>query len=116
MRCRKEYLIKRRNTKEGYIKNMSKGTKDRNLDWKQVMELFDKQDGKCAISGIQMTHIAGEGKVATNISVDRILAGSDGGEYTIDNIRLVTHQVNIAINKWGSEQFIEMCKEVAKKN
>lgn len=56
-----------------------------------LLDLWKEQDGKCAITGLQMTHISGEGRVPTNVSIDRIDASAG---YTRDNIQLVCVQVN----------------------
>lgn len=54
--------------------------------------MWNTQNGKCALTGIQMTHVRGEGRVPTNMSLDRI--DSDGG-YTRDNVQLVCLQANM---------------------
>lgn len=54
-------------------------------------DLYNKQNGKCAISGFDMTYITGSGRVPTNISIDRI--DSNIG-YVRDNVQLVCIQAN----------------------
>jgi len=57
-----------------------------------LKEIWNAQDGKCAVTGIQMTHIQGSGfRVWTNVTVDRI--NPDEG-YKLNNIRLVCRAVN----------------------
>ena len=53
---------------------------------------YHKQEGKCALSGQQMTWLTGQGKVDTNISLDRI--DPEKG-YEPDNIQLITYRCNI---------------------
>ena len=49
-----------------------------------VIALWEKQDGRCAISGVYLTHhVDGSGKKEYNASIDRI-SGDKG--YTIHNI------------------------------
>ncbi len=55
-------------------------------------ELWHLQDGKCAVTGVQLTHIQGQGfRIWTNVTLDRI--DNDRG-YARDNIRLVCRAVN----------------------
>lgn len=63
----------------------------RSLDVHFLVQLYEDQQGKCAISGRDMTYIAGEGRVPTNISIDRI--DSSLG-YEAGNIQLVCIQAN----------------------
>lgn len=76
-------------------KQMAKKRKiiDYELDIDFLVDLFEKQNGKCAISGLEMTHIAGKGCVPTNISIDRI--DNDLG-YTKQNVQLTCRFINQA--------------------
>lgn len=78
------------------------------------LDILEKQDGLCALSGIELTCQLEKGKsFKTNVSLDRIKAGLP---YTKDNIQLVCS----ALNKWRSdtdlEEFIWFCKRVAEKH
>jgi hypothetical protein len=79
----------------------------------QLLELLKKQNHRCALSGQQMTCIRGQGPVATNASLDRIAAG---GPYTIDNIQLVCHAINVARRNLPISEFIDMCRAVTEHN
>ena len=57
-----------------------------------LYNLYHKQEGKCALSGQTMTWLTGQGKVDTNISLDRI--DPEKG-YEPDNIQLITYRCNI---------------------
>lgn len=72
-----------------------------------VLSLYEKQNGKCAISGIKMTHFTNEGRILYNLSVDRI--DSDKG-YTIDNIQLLCTIINTMKSTLSNEEFVEICK------
>lgn len=79
-----------------------------------LLEIFEKQGGKCAVSGVPLTKITGKGVVPTNASIDRVRAG---GKYTKNNIRLVCHFVNTWRGKvtdkellWWSERIMETLK------
>lgn len=63
----------------------------RDLSVDYLMELYDAQGGLCALTGMEMTYIAGEGRIPTNISIDQIVAS---GGYVEGNIRLVCIQAN----------------------
>jgi hypothetical protein len=75
----------------------------------ELRELYDSQKGLCAITKVPMTNIHGQGKVYTNISMDRIQAG---GPYTKDNVRLVCNVVNLMRLQNTDEQFKWWCQKV----
>ena len=69
-----------------------------------------EQNGKCALSGEELTCLLTKGSICkTNASIDRIVAG---GPYTKDNIQLVCR----ALNSWRGDtdlmEFIEWCRKV----
>lgn len=77
---------------------------DITLDY--LLELWNKQDHKCAISGIEMTTLKGKGVYYfSNVTVDRI--DSKLG-YTKDNIQLVCSWANSAKSNLDSEKFKEL--------
>lgn len=74
----------------------------------ELMELWRKQDNKCAVSGVEMTW--GKGKLMpTSISLDRY-DGTKG--YELDNIRLVCYQVNTFRGRWSDAQMLQMAKAI----
>jgi hypothetical protein len=79
---------------------------------KELVELLEKQDGRCALTGRLMTFTRGTGSVDTNCSLDRILAG---GPYTIDNIQLVCSAVNGFRRNLPMDVFIDWCNAVSTK-
>lgn len=81
----------------------------RDLDIEFLMKLYEDQEGKCAVSGRQMTHICGEGNIATNMSIDRL---NPLGEYTEDNIQLVCRQVNIMKQRLTQEDLAGWCQDI----
>lgn len=91
----------RRRSKEKNIYN------DLTLDY--LMYLWEKQDGKCALTGIQMTYKFYEGRVNTNLSVDRI--DSTKG-YSKDNVQLVCMAANQMKNDLSMSEFLELCGAV----
>lgn len=74
--------------------------------------LWQKQNGKCALTGWDLTMELGKGNVNTNCSLDRI-DSSQG--YFDGNVQLVCRIANVAKNSFTSDEFIKMCKSVANK-
>lgn len=83
-----------------------------NLDLEFMIDLWNKQNGKCALTGLQMTTDQ-HGRLNTNISIDRI--DSSKG-YTKDNVQFVCSAVNFMKAKMDINDFIFFCKEVFKYN
>ena len=82
------------------------------LKKEELLLLLKKQNGRCAISGVEMTCTLEKGsRNPRNASIDRVVAG---GVYSIDNIQLVCS----VVNRWRSdtplEVFIDFCERVAK--
>jgi len=87
------------------------------LELSDLHQLYDDQEGKCALSGQEMTFIHKRGKRQftrhpTNASLDRI---DPKGGYTKDNIQLTTNVCNIAKMDLTEEMFIDMCEQVYNK-
>ena len=62
------------------------------IELEDVLELWDKQEGKCALTGLFMTyHKDGSGKKDLNASIDRI---NPDIEYLVTNIQLVCSRAN----------------------
>lgn len=78
-----------------------------NIDREYLFDLYEKQSGKCAISGVNMTFAAGNGRVFTNISIDRI--DSTKG-YVRGNVQLVCDVVNIMKQDLPQDDFLDWCR------
>jgi hypothetical protein len=89
---------------DGYILHLIKKDGRRDLTLDQMKEVFKKQKGLCALSGVPLTciKIPNSKKVHTNLSIDRI--DSDKG-YELDNIQLVCAIVNIMKSSLTMEEF-----------
>lgn len=101
---------------ERYIGCRSRSRKkklDFNISEEDIKDLWIKQNGLCAISGIKMNHSVLKGKVKTNLSVDRIdpLLG-----YIKGNIQLVCNIVNIMKSNMPTKDLIFFCKQIIKYN
>ena len=81
------------------------------LDAQDIINMYYEQKGRCALSGVRMTHYRdGRGKCFTNISIDRI---EPEQEYTLDNIQLVCAGINMMKGTLNDDEFIQACKEVS---
>ena len=80
-----------------------------------LINLYNKQGGKCALTGIPLIYSTdNESNYRSSpfmVSIDRI--NSNLG-YTEDNIRLVCLIVNCSLNEWGEEFFSTMCEAYIK--
>lgn len=75
-----------------------------------LLEMLVAQDYRCAVTGELLTCELKRGMTFfTNASIDRIIPG---GEYSLDNIRLVCRIVNTM--KWNMQdtEFFSWCKKV----
>ena len=80
-----------------------------NITQQDLYDIFDKQQGLCAISGEKMTCIRFKGRVATNISIDRI--DSKIG-YEKNNIQLVCYIINVMKHEGTKNDLIFWCKKI----
>ena len=113
---RYKYTYSHRNKSvKNFMKTLlSKKIKDRqNINIEDLNDLWTSQNGKCAISGVSMTAIAGQGIIDTNISIDRI--DSSKG-YTKDNIQLVCRMVNHMKSNRDQKVLFDWCKAIVEKN
>lgn len=125
--CKKKQYIKRRLSNRG-AKNLDRillerylGMRDRarkkNLEFDvtldDVKELWNKQGGKCALSGLEMTYIFGNGRTPTNISIDKKDCSKG---YVKDNIQLVCMAVNQMKSDLSYSELLIFCKSIIQYN
>lgn len=84
----------------------------------ELIGLYYKQDGKCALSNITMTYNKdGTGKdneyAQTNISIDRI---NPSGNYQIENLQLICNQVNFIKHVLKQEDLLFWVKAIYEHN
>jgi hypothetical protein len=101
---------KRSKSPRNYLSYLLCKARQRNKEVKITLDyleaLWIEQNGKCALSGRQMSYKIGNRDVA---SIDRI----DSSKGYIDgNVQLVGKYVNIAKSDMSMEDFYNMCKEV----
>lgn len=104
-----------------YIKDRFYGAKHRaslkdipfNLTLEYLQELWDSQNGLCALTGIKMTHTILEGKLKTNGSIDKI---NPSLGYTKSNIQFVCNAANMMKSDMSIEELIYFCKLIISNN
>jgi hypothetical protein len=118
--CRRDYRYEVNQTLDAHMRaRLSSIMEDRrkiytDLTLSQLIELWNKQDGKCAISGVPMTYqrIKRQHNMY-NCSVDRIDSSKN---YTIDNVQLVCWIVNRMKGENTTEELIKWCKYIIENN
>ena len=96
-----------------YLHRLVLQKKRKLLSVDMLLNLLEKQNGKCALTGVELTcNLELGNPCLTNASVDRIVCGSEGGLYVEDNIRLVCTIVNKMRQNLLDEDFINWCSLV----
>lgn len=89
----------------------------RKLDFGITIEyawgLFEKQQAKCAISGVDINLNRTFGKFTGTASLDRI---NSGVGYVVGNVQWVHKDINRMKNNYDQTYFIDMCKKIAANN
>lgn len=75
-----------------------------NLNIDYLMQIFNNQNGRCAITNIKMTTIFGD---QLSISIDRI---DSSIEYLIGNVQLVCKAINLAKQHHTQEETLELVR------
>lgn len=77
------------------------------LDPKEILEVMERQDMCCAVTGIPFSNEKRHRNPFAP-SLDQIKAGAG---YTSDNVRVVLTIVNTAMNMWGAQPLFRMISE-----
>lgn len=72
----------------------------------KAMAILEAQGHKCALTGLPMT--------PKNASLDHVTPLSRGGEHDASNCQWIFDFVNTAKGSMTQEEFIEMCRAVAR--
>ncbi len=72
------------------------------------MEMFNRQDGCCALSGIKMTWMRG-GLSPTSMSMDKI---DPSLGYSRENLRLICHAINMFRGQMDDDQMYAMAEAI----
>lgn len=102
-----KYAARHKGTLEWYLKRLCVSRPL--LNWKDLYELYQQQEGRCALSGVDMTYSTGNGRNYTNISIDRIKHGED---YSMNNVRLVCTICNSMRNTLSDEALFSWCEKI----
>jgi hypothetical protein len=70
--------------------------------------LYVAQQGKCALTGRDLI-FGSKGQQRDSLSIDRREAG---GGYTLQNVRLVTYQANMARGQFSDDELFSFCEAV----
>ena len=79
------------------------------LTYDYIVELWNKQNGICALSGIPMTYTLKEGRTPTNVSIDKIDRTLG---YTQGNIQLVCMACNQIKSDLTDLEMYNFCKRI----
>lgn len=82
------------------------GSSNGAVNKKRVLEILERQGRCCALTGRTLT--------PQTASIDHITPLANGGSHTIGNIQILHKDVNAAKGSMSQEEFIEMCREVAR--
>jgi hypothetical protein len=95
----------------GYVQWLvRKNTARRGLDVDDMVALWREQGGRCALTGLRMTHKSGTGqREPANGSVDRI---DPGGPYLPGNVRWTRTDANLARQSMTDEGLVELCDAI----
>lgn len=93
-----------------YLQRLLYGKGRESLSVEDLLTLLEKQNGKCALTGSDLTCELGLGMIhMTNVSIDRI---RPGGPYSLDNIRLVCRIANVMKWNMSDQELKEWCKKI----
>ena len=84
------------------------------LTHEELCQMWEIQNGRCALSGVLMTHqrdgtYGDRKKKEFNASIDRI---NPNGPYVRENVQLVTARVNTMKHTLGEEMFVWWVKNI----
>lgn len=97
---------------QSFIAHLLKRPSRKALSEAFVVALYEKQQGKCALTGVTMTFDRTEGRRSVaNISIDRIDSATG---YEESNIQLVCLVVNRMKSNMSTQDFAFWCRAVAK--
>ena len=99
-----------------YIRNANKRNIPFNLAIEDAWDIFDKQNNKCALSGLDIKfgkRGKSKNRIETTASLDRI--NNDIG-YIKENIQWVHKKINQIKMDLSTEEFIELCRRVVNEN
>ena len=101
-----------RSIRIGWFNKIRASAKYRRIEWKltldDVADVMDKQGGKCAYTGVDISFTRGSYR-GVEASIDRI---DSARPYERGNIQIVCKSVNWMKHKLSHSKFLELCKLV----
>ena len=86
-----------------------KANREFSLELSDLYLMWNLQDGKCAITGRQMTYEHFCGRLSTNLSLDRI--NSSYG-YSVENSQLVCSVANTIKSDLSMNELLLLCRDI----
>jgi hypothetical protein len=94
-----------------YYSQVKSGAKQRNIPFiiskEEMVEVFVKSNRRCAISGMSLNFYPSANNLA---SLDRI---DPFGPYSVENVQVVTADINVMKSSFGGDAFSALCKMIA---
>lgn len=90
-----------------HLVNSAKKRRSTTMTPADLADIYEQQEKRCALTGVELTFIHGSGTVWTNASIDRI---DNSKGYEIGNVRLVTYAANVARNSMADDTFLAFCR------
>lgn len=113
MRSKPESFLAHRLSQLKYARN-KRGKEELKITAQDLIAIYRSQRGRCALSGIPMTHNGESGKAhkrnSLQISIDRI---DPDGPYEKENIQLVCSVVNFMKGTIDNDDFIRFCSAIS---
>ncbi len=80
-----------------------------------IFQMYDDQDGKCALTGFDMTLGSSEDRLEKQYAASPDRIDNERG-YTLDNVWLVTARANSLKSDMTLEELLEWCTAVVRKH
>lgn len=97
-----------------YYSQVKSGAKQRNIPFliskEEMVEVFVRANRRCAITGMPLNFYPNANNLA---SLDRI---DPFGPYSVENVQVVTADVNVMKSSFGGDAFSALCKVIALKS
>ena len=103
--CGKETIKNKNQCEKHYLMQVSLGRLDSRKYWKELKELIEKQNYKCALTGDTISF-------DDNIELDHILPTSRKGTNELSNVRWVTKEANRLKQNLYDTELLLICQKV----
>jgi 5-methylcytosine-specific restriction endonuclease McrA len=103
--CSGQKLDGHRCCQKCYLKQVSLGHLGTATRWRELLDLFYKQNGICALSGLPLT-------LGDNADLDHIIPTARGGGNDLDNLQWVLDSVNHMKNNLLENEFLELISSI----